>query len=373
MRALLKKFPDLERLLSKVHAAGDKVKSENHPDSRAVFFDGDKYSKRKIWDMLSLLEGFKQCKGLVELMSSLSTKSKLLQEVAKMEVDGGQFPNLEPITDFFDASFDHDKAKKDGKISPQAGDLEELDDLKARMKELKKEMDAYLKGQKDYFGCEVKYWGTGKNRFQLEVPLSKVKKATRDYELASGTKAVKRYTTAETREFLERQQAAEAEEERLEAEHQRKIFARFSQYSAEWQRANACISLLDCLGSLAAYSKSLEEGCFPQILEDFSHPMVDIEEGRHPCLDLPGSNYIANNTKIGGDGDSSSLIILTGPNMGGKSTLMRQTGLLVVLAQVTVGFLFFVHHFFSGWLSGASKVDAVDPRGQSVYEVGRQG
>ena len=42
MRALLKKFPDLERLLSKVHAAGDKVKSEKHPDSRAVFFEAER-------------------------------------------------------------------------------------------------------------------------------------------------------------------------------------------------------------------------------------------------------------------------------------------------------------------------------------------
>ena len=227
MRALLKKFPDLERLLSKVHAAGDKVKSEKHPDSRAVFFEAERYSKRKIWDMLSLLEGFKQCKGLVELLSSLSTKSKLLQEVSKLGVNGGQFPDLEPITDFFDASFDHQKARADGKISPKTGDLDELDDLKERMKDLRKEMDTYLREQKSYFGCEVKYWGTGKNRYQLEVPLSKVNKATRAYELASGTKAVKRYTTSETREFLERQQAAEAEEERLVAEHQRKIFARY--------------------------------------------------------------------------------------------------------------------------------------------------
>ena len=223
----MKKFPDLERLLSKVHAAGDKVKSENHPDSRAVFFEAERYSKRKIWDMLSLLEGFKQCKGVVELLRSLSTNSKLLQEVSKMEVNGGQFPDLEPITDFFDASFDHQKAKTDGKISPKAGDLDELDDLKERMKDLRKEMETYLRQQKNYFGCEVKYWGTGKNRFQLEVSVSKVKMATRDYELASGTKAVKRYTTSETREFLERQQAAEAEEERLVAEHQRKIFARY--------------------------------------------------------------------------------------------------------------------------------------------------
>ena len=341
MRALLKKFPDLERLLSKVHASGDKVKSENHPDSRANFFEADRYSKRKIWDMLNLLDGFKQCKDLVSLMKSLPTESKLLQEVAKMEVNGGHFPNLEPITDFFDASFDHEKAKKDGKISPQKGDMDELDDLKGRMKELEREMNTYLKEQKEFFGCEVKYWGTGKARFQLEIPVSKVKKATGAYELSSGTKTAKRYTTSETREFLERQQSAEVEEERLVAEHQRKIFAKFSEYAAEWQRAIACISLLDCLGSLAAYSKSLEEGCFPTILEDFAHPQVNIEEGRHPCLDLPGSNYIANDTRIGGI-DNSSLIILTGPNMGGKSTLMRQTGLLVVLAQVLSNVTFLV-------------------------------
>lgn len=44
------------------------------------------------------------------------------------------------------------------------------------MKALEKEMASYLKEQKEHFGCEVKYWGTGKNRFQLEVPVAKVKK-----------------------------------------------------------------------------------------------------------------------------------------------------------------------------------------------------
>ena len=76
---------------------------------------------------------------------------------------------------------------------------------------------------------------------------------------------------------------------------------------------------------------------------------MDVEEGRHPCLDLPGSNYIANDTRIGGDGDGSSLIILTGPNMGGKSTLMRQTGLLVVLAQVISWFHFFIPQPLTSW------------------------
>lgn len=45
---------------------------------------------------------------------------------------------------------------------------------------------------KQHFGCEVKYWGTGKNRFQLEVPANKQTKAGDEYDLASGTKTVKR-------------------------------------------------------------------------------------------------------------------------------------------------------------------------------------
>ena len=55
------------------------------------------------------------------------------------------------------------------------------------------------------------------------------------------------------------------------------------------------------------------------------------QEGSHPCLDLQGEAFIPNDTLLQ---DGRNLIVLTGPNMGGKSTVMRQTGLLVVLAQM---------------------------------------
>ena len=69
----------------------------------------------------------------------------------------------------------------------------------------------------------------------------------------------------------------------------------------------------------------------PELITDFGKPLVDIREGKHPCLDTVGISYIPNDTLIDPE---SRLIILTGPNMGGKSTLMRQTGLLVILAQI---------------------------------------
>lgn len=58
---------------------------------------------------------------------------------------------------------------------------------------------------------------------------------------------------------------------------------------------------------------------------------IDIKDGKHPCIS--SDNFIPNDTLIAKD-QSSSVIILTGPNMGGKSTLMRQIGLLTIMAQI---------------------------------------
>ena len=60
--------------------------------------------------------------------------------------------------------------------------------------------------------------------------------------------------------------------------------------------------MLDCLVSLAVYSGSLEDSCLPDIVDTAgSAPVIEIEEGRHPCLDLGGDAYIPNDTRVGGD------------------------------------------------------------------------
>ena len=141
LRLLLKKFPDLERLLSKVHpssssplppqvhAAGDRVKSKEHPDSRAIFFDSEKYNKRKIWDLLACLDGFRRCEEVVAALADLSAESRLLREVSQLEAAGGHFPDLRPVLDSFQAAFDQERARKEGRIAPKAGDVPELDEV----------------------------------------------------------------------------------------------------------------------------------------------------------------------------------------------------------------------------------------------------
>lgn len=58
---------------------------------------------------------------------------------------------------------------------------------------------------------------------------------------------------------------------------------------------------------------------------------TEIKDGKHPCI--MSENFVPNDTLLATEG-SASLVILTGPNMGGKSTLMRQVGLLTIMAQM---------------------------------------
>lgn len=64
-----------------------------------------------------------------------------------------------------------------------------------------------------------------------------------------------------------------------------------------------------------------------------------MNNARHPCIYL--DNFVPNDTELGTD-EHSEILILTGPNMGGKSTLMRQTALIIIMAHIVI-FSFYVY------------------------------
>ena len=106
-----------------------------------------------------------------------------------------------------------------------------MDKANETLREIKRDLDAYLKEQKKHFGCDVKYWGTGKNRFQLEIPVDCVGRAGNKYTLASGTKKLKRYTTQETEDLLAQQMEAEAAKDAALLDIQRKMFHQYSKHA----------------------------------------------------------------------------------------------------------------------------------------------
>ena len=77
--------------------------------------------------------------------------------------------------------------------------------------------------------------------------------------------------------------------------------------------------------------------CRPEVIFS-SNPFLEIRAGCHPCIvqTYTGDDFIPNDVIVNGEGtvDGCTCIVVTGPNMGGKSTLIRQTGLILILAQL---------------------------------------
>ena len=148
VKTIMRKLPDLERLLSKIHSAGDAVKSKNHPDSRAVFFENHIYSTRKIMDLLSCLDGLKRCSAIMGQFTEENFESKILKNITNLEQEGGEFPDLSDLLQYFDNAFDQTSARKEGKIIPSKGVDADLDEANENIRILEGEMKEYLKEQK---------------------------------------------------------------------------------------------------------------------------------------------------------------------------------------------------------------------------------
>ncbi|XP_071959516.1 DNA mismatch repair protein Msh6-like [Antedon mediterranea] len=348
VKEILIKLPDLDRLLSKIHSLGLKRKGNNHPDSRAIFFEDVAYSKKKIEDFLVTLEGFKSAMRITKLFEKKEVKSTLLNKSVTLlgPESQGIFPDLAKLLRFFEHAFDHKKAKQQGAIVPSPGVNQDYDTAIADIKGLNRELNAVLERQKKRLGCsKITYWGTGKNRFQLEIPESALSRHTPDeYDLQSQKKGFKRYWTNEIKELLENMMAAEDRRDSALKDSMRAVFHQFDENYEEWQACVQCLSVLDVLLSLTSYSQA-PGMCRPKLVlpGNDEKPFISIRDARHACIahTASGDDFIPNDTYIGianeNDSDSSasgSCVLVTGPNMGGKSTLMRQVGLVVVIAQL---------------------------------------
>ena len=108
------------------------------------------------------------------------------------------------------------------------------------------------------------------------------------------------------------------------------LYAAFDERYKDWLRVIRTVAELDCLLSLSKASASLgEPACRPEIVEADT-AFVDFTELRHPCALV--DNFIPNDLALGGD--AKNVILLTGPNMAGKSTLLRMTCVAVIMAQL---------------------------------------
>lgn len=140
-----------------------------------------------------------------------------------------------------------------------------------------------------------------------------------------------RYITDELKEYEHKILGAEEKIAQLEQEIFIKLIDWMMQFIGVVQKNSQAIAKLDCLCSFAILAK--ESNYTRPFIDDTFE--IDIKEGRHPVIEkqLPPDNpYIANDVYL--DRDMQQIIMITGPNMSGKSAILRQTALIVLLAQI---------------------------------------
>ena len=140
-----------------------------------------------------------------------------------------------------------------------------------------------------------------------------------------------RYVTQELKEYEEKILGAEEKILSLETRLFNDLVAAVATYIPAIQLNASLVARLDCLMSFTRVSIENRYNR-PEVNESLD---IDIVEGRHPVIEKqlpPGESYIANNVTLGNE--SQQIMMITGPNMAGKSALLRQTALIVLMAQI---------------------------------------
>lgn len=193
--------------------------------------------------------------------------------------------------------------------------------LQIQEREIKQTGISSLKvGYNNVFG----YYLEVRNSFKDKVPQEWVRKQT----LAQA----ERYITQELKEYEEKILGADEKILELEARLFNELILAMQEFIPLIQINANLIAHLDCLLSFA---KAAEEKNYVRPVIDEKTDIIDIKQGRHPVIEtqLPiGERYIPNDIYL--DSEKQQIMIITGPNMAGKSALLRQTALIVLLSQI---------------------------------------
>lgn len=281
-------------------------------------------------EVLQLGRGLAQFDPIRKLCSGQGTASGVCAPLAELTASIGDCSELlKAITE----TLTQDAAAAIGKGDViAAGVSEELDKvreisrggkdylLKMQQREIERTGITSLKiSYNNVFG----YYIEVRNAHKDKVPEEWIRKQT----LVNA----ERYITQELKEYEEQILSAEDKIYALESAIYNSLIAKIQTAIRTIQKNSMVIAKLDILAGFAELA-SENRYCRPEIGDGLA---LDIKAGRHPVIETlmkPGEEYVPNDIHL--DRDKQQIIILTGPNMSGKSALLRQTALIVLLAQI---------------------------------------
>jgi len=298
----LKQIGDIERLISKVATA--------------------KISPREVVQLKNALEAIIPIKSLAS-----QSKNKALQHL------GEQMDDCEDLRERIKATLNEEapvNILKGNTISSDfSSELKELRDLSASGKEY---LDNMLERESERTGItSLKIASNNVFGYYIEVRHTHKDKVPEEWIRKQTLVSAERYITEELKEYEAKILGAEERILAIEQQLFAELIHWMTSYIKPVQKNAALIAQLDCL---SGFSRLAIEHNYarPKLTETYE---LDIKNGRHPVIEkqLPhGESYIANDVYL--DRDKQQIIMITGPNMSGKSAILRQTALIVLLAQM---------------------------------------
>ena len=395
LRRSLGDTPDIAKVCARIRRNGSRALASDHPDARAVLYEGPIYAKRKLRDLQTMLRAMDHAQDIKDALAAQGgavTKSHLLSRLVNVAL-----PAVGPLVTHFRSVCDVDAAVKSGEVKPKAGMDADYDAALGGVKAVEAKFNDMLQEFKQNMKCSSLTWfhqASGARRYQLEVPDAVAERLGGQYEVMSARKSgknpVRRYYTPAIKALLGELDAAEAVLADALSDSMRRVFARFDAARPVWAAAAAALSHLDALLSLAQWNVEGDGGehmappvflrrvpdvqeataaaagqaaaaaavdpasaapwDYEAALQVSTTPVLQLVAGRHPCVVRSAAagdkEFVANDVTLGGnttpkpehtEGDEDAVptcVLLTGPNMGGKSTLLRQTCMASIVAHL---------------------------------------
>lgn len=208
---------------------------------------------------------------------------------------------------------------------------EELDELALLTQDSKAWITKYQMRLRDETGIKtLKVGFTRMFGYYIEVSKGQADKMPESFQRRQTLVNAERYITPELKNFEARVLTAEERIQKIENELFTKLREEISTYAAKLNQVAKSLGLIDSLYGLARAA----------LLNNYSRPVVDessileIQEGRHPVIENTNTSkkFIPNDTLLGNE--QNQLLIITGPNMAGKSTYIRQVAIITIMAQI---------------------------------------
>eukprot|EP00927_Polykrikos_kofoidii_P077723 TRINITY_DN74640_c0_g1_i1.p1 TRINITY_DN74640_c0_g1~~TRINITY_DN74640_c0_g1_i1.p1 ORF type:complete len:1129 (-),score=184.22 TRINITY_DN74640_c0_g1_i1:476-3862(-) len=328
---------DLERATSRVW--GYALQAERH----AVMYED--VTAKRLRDFAQLLAAYEKSSNLV---TSLSSSGRPLPDrlalITKLRSAGGSFPDLKEMIDRLRNSVVSTSGKNDSdKYRPRDGADPAYDSLSKELAGIKGGLDMELQGMKQKLpGVAMtfnqKVLGF---RYEIEADDSAVSEAfLRQHrcDLTSRLKGKVRFQTERIKQLVTQLEATECKLEDCIWPFLSKLFQEFYAHQAQFRAASRLVSEVDALLSLSVASQGLSgHSCCPEIVEPTSADQVgtlELRNCQHPVAAAKmGAAFVPNDTLLQAC-EVPSVLVVTGPNMGGKSTVLRQTCIAVVMAQI---------------------------------------